>query len=83
MTTIITQNQPFATFDLGLASALISLGYKLLDLDKSNPRKAQFLFIPEDSLEEAVESYWSDHLEVNPRNYFDNIKMLKNRIYTN
>lgn len=83
MTKTITQNQPFATFDLGLSATLTSLGYKLLDLDKSNPRKVQFLFMSEDSLEEAVESYWSDHLEVNPRAYFDNLKMLKNRIYTN
>ncbi len=81
MTKIINQ-KPFQTYDLGISAALITLGYRLLDLDKSNPRKVQFHFIFEESIEEVVNSYWSDNLEVNPRTYFDNIKMLKNRLYT-
>ena len=30
----------FSTFDLGLATVLITLGYKLIKLDKNNPKKS-------------------------------------------
>lgn len=73
----------FQTFDLGLAAALISVGFQLLDLNKSNPRKVQFLFKASNELQEAIEDYWSDNLKVNARTYFENLKMLKNRIYSN
>lgn len=82
MTNTITQNKTFQTFDLGLASALISAGYHLLNLDKSNPRKVQFFFKDSNSIQVVVENYWSDSLKVNARTHFENLKMLKNRIYS-
>lgn len=29
-----------------------------------------------------TEGYWNDKIKVNPRTYFDNIKMIKNRMYS-
>lgn len=75
------KEKQFSTYDLGLASSLISLGYQLTDLEKSNPKKVLFIFQKEDDIDEAIEDYWSDNLQVNARSHFDNIKMLKNRIY--
>ena len=72
----------WATFDLGCSSALISAGFELVSLDKSNPRKVQFVFRREVGIEKMVDSYWADRLEVKARTYFDNVKMLKNRIYS-
>ncbi len=77
---MITQ-KAFQTYDLGLASSLVSLGYQLADLEKSNPRKVLFIFQKEDGIDEVIGDYWSDNLQVNARSHFDNIKMLKNRIY--
>ena len=70
------------TFDLGAAASLVTGGFKLVSLDKSNPRKVQFIFCREVGIEKVVDDYWADHLEVKARAFFDNVKMLKNRIYS-
>jgi len=72
----------FYTFDLGCSAALISAGFELVSLDKTNPRKVQFIFHREIGIEKVVDDYWADRLEVKARTFFDNVKMLKNRIYS-
>ena len=72
----------YATFDLGCAATLATAGFGLVSLDKSNPRKVQFVFSREAGIEKVVEDYWADRLEVKARTFFDNLKMLKNRIYS-
>lgn len=70
------------TFDLGCSSALITAGFELASLDKSNPKKVRFAFRREVGIEKVVDDYWADRLEVKARSFFDNQKMLKNRIYS-
>ena len=72
----------FYTYDLGCSSSLISKGFTLESLDKTNPRKIQFIFRRTTGIEKIVDEYWSDKLEVKARSFFDNTKMLKNRIYS-
>jgi len=72
----------FYTYDLGCSSALISAGFELISLDKANPRKVQFIFRRKNGIDKIVDNYWADHLEVKARAFFDNVKMLKNRIYS-
>jgi len=75
-------DQIFTSFDLGCCSALISSGFDLVSLDKTNPRKVQFIFRKEVGIEKIVDEYWANRLEVKARTFFDNTKMLKNRIYS-
>jgi hypothetical protein len=72
---------PWPTHDLGCATALISAGFTLIALDKENPRKVGFIFHGNKKLAKAAEDYFSDKLIVNARKFFDNLRMLKNRIY--
>lgn len=72
----------FATYDLGCSAALLTTGFELNGLDKTNPRKVQFVFNRAADIEKSVNDYWADKLNVAARSYFDNIKMLKNRIYS-
>lgn len=72
----------FFTYDIGCASALVSVGFELATLDKSNPKKVQFAFTKTDEIEKTAESYWSDFLNVNARTLVNNMKMLKSRIYS-
>jgi len=72
----------FCTYDLGCSAALISAGFELISLDKENRRKVQFIFRREDGIEKVVNDYWADKLQVKARAFFDNMKMLKNRIYS-
>lgn len=73
---------PFTNYDLGLSTALISLGFELWGLDKENRKKVLFIFEQTDELLDTVNRYWADKLEINARTLFDNQKMLKNRIYS-
>jgi len=72
----------FSTCDLGCSAALISAGYEIASLEKADPRKVQFIFYRQVDIEKAVNNYWVNTLQVKARSYFDNIKMLKNRIYS-
>ena len=73
----------FKNFDIALTGALLVAGYKLLDLDKSNPKKVQFIFASENGIDKAVHDYFSFNFPVDAQTYWNNIKMLKNRIYIN
>lgn len=69
----------FLTFDLGLASALATLGYELWGIDKENLRKAQFIFRRTGEIEKSASDYWNNNLSVNARSIVDNQN--KKRIY--
>ena len=72
----------FLSFDLGLASALITLEYELAAIDKSNRSKSQFIFRRRTGIDRDIEKYWSGDLLVSARHLFDSQKMLKNRLYS-
>ncbi len=78
----MNQNE-FSTFDLGLASVLVTLGYELLELDKSNPKKVQFVFRREKKIEKVMTDYFNDKVKLPAQTLFNNQKNLKNRIYSN
>lgn len=72
----------FLTFDLGLASSLVTLEYDLVAIDKTNRNKAQFIFRRRSGIDADISSYWNGDLHLSARNLFDNQKMLKNRLYS-
>lgn len=76
-------NQHFSTYDLGLATVLVTLGYKLLKLDKTNPKKVRFVFKEGKDINQAMFDYWNDEIKLPAQTLFNNQKMLKNRIYSN
>ena len=70
--------------DLGCTAALITIGFDLLDLDTTNPKRIRFLFESSKKIEAATQNYWvAQGLQVNAREYFQNLRMLKSRIYNN
>ncbi len=72
----------FLTFDLGLASALVTLEYDLAAIDKSNRSKAQFIFRRRAGIDHDIKRYWDGDLLLSARHLFDTQKMLKNRLYS-
>jgi len=81
MTTEILKKKDFyRTADLALATA-ISLFYPIEAIDRQNPRKAQFLFKREGGLDELIESYWRGELKVEPQAYFNQLRIIKARLY--
>ncbi|MEX0924424.1 MAG: DUF5659 domain-containing protein [Candidatus Paceibacterota bacterium] len=72
----------FTTYDLGASAALLSSGYQLQGLEKTNSRKVLFVFKRDKEIEEHANKYFSNQLEVKARSYFDNLKALKNKLYS-
>lgn len=72
----------FTTYDLGVSAALLCLGYKLIRLDRDDPRKALFVFRKEPDIDTYANQYFSDQLKVKARSFFDSIKALKNKLYS-
>ena len=75
-------NQEFSTFDLGLAAVLLTLKYELLELDRSYPKKIRFVFKRERNIEQVINDYFDDKIELPAQSLLQNQKILKNRIYS-
>lgn len=75
-------NQEFSTFDLGLAAVLLTLKYELLELDRSYPKKIRFIFKRERNIEQVINDYFDDKIELPAQSLLNNQKILKNRIYS-
>lgn len=75
-------SQQYRTYDLGLASALVQVGFALRGLDRSNGKKVEFIFTRTPELEEAIKRFWSGELMVSAQDYFEAIRSVKNRIYS-
>ena len=71
----------FRNSDIALSGALIVAGYKLLDLDKSNPKKVQFILASENAIDKAVHDYYSGNLKVDAQAHWNSIKTLKNMLF--
>ena len=72
----------FTTYDIGVSTALLCADFELLAVEKSNPRKALFVFRRKVGVEEVANKYFADKLEVKARSFFDNLKALKNKLYS-
>ena len=72
----------WTTYDLGVSTALLCADFELLAVQKSDPRKALFVFKRESDIEETANKYFSDRLNVKARSFFDHLKALKNNLYS-
>lgn len=77
---INTGHKTFISSDLAIVTA-ISLYCPIIEVDKTNPRKAQFFFNRTPKLDSVLDKYWKQELLIEPRAYFDQLKAIKARIY--
>lgn len=74
-------NDYYSTSDLALATTL-SLFYPVEAIDRQDPHKAIFLFKRRGTdVDQLVETYWKGELKVNPAAYFQQLKIIKARLY--
>lgn len=78
----LTDDETWSSYDLGCSAALLTAGFELLTLDRTNPHKVKFVFRREANIEKVADSFWANNLEQKSRSYWDNIKTLKNRLYS-
>ena len=74
-------NNYFCTYDLGLAAGLLSSGFEICEITKPEPTRLRFKFENTDELQTAIDDYFLDKLNVSARMMFDNLKMLKNKLF--
>ena len=80
MNKIMQEREFYKTADLSLAAVLV-FSFPIEALDRTNPRKAYFVFRRDVGLDELVEQFWRGELKVEPRSYFDQLKIIKGRLY--
>jgi len=70
----------YLTSDLALVTTL-SLKFPIEDIDRSNPRKAVFVFRRCPELEDLADQFFSNQLQVSPQVFFNQLRDVKNRLY--
>lgn len=70
----------FRTSDLALAATL-SITQKIVALDRQGG-KTFFVFRNNRTLSELVSSYWQGEIQIEPQAYFNQLKALKTRLYS-
>lgn len=71
------------TSDFTLASTLLTLGFDVIGLDKTNPRRVIFIFRRTSDLETALASFRDNEVRINPKDFVYSQRELKDRINTN
>ena len=74
-TTYKTSSLPLATF--------LSIHQPILDIDRESPARALFVFDQNQELEHLITDYWSGKTLVEPQTYFNQLKIVKARLYDN
>jgi len=71
----------FRTADLAITAALCVSGFIVDEMEKVSPTRSVFIFTDSAKLKEAVNQYWRGESRVEPQAYFNQLKILKARIY--
>ena len=71
----------FRTADLALAAALCVSRFGVDSVEKVDQQRLVFIFERNERLNDAVDQYWRGEMLVEPQTYFNQLKVLKARIY--
>ena len=84
MTKILSQNDYFESPDLALCATLCCFGYRIETINRNqhNPQKAVFLIKRDKQLDDLIQKYWTHQLKVEPMSFFNFLKEIKARIYS-
>ncbi|MDD5146891.1 MAG: DUF5659 domain-containing protein [Candidatus Pacebacteria bacterium] len=82
----MTMSQPnrikiFRTADLAITAALSIFGFIVDEVERISPTRSVFIFKDSFKLQEIIKQYWRSELKVEPQAYFNQLKVLKARIY--
>lgn len=71
----------FRTSDLALATAICVFGIAIESTEQIDDRRTAFIFSKSDKLTDIINRFWRGELQVEPQSYFNQLKILKTRIY--
>jgi len=76
-----TDKTLYNTSDLSLATTL-SLWHPIQQIIRANPRKSVFVFEKDKELLKLVDAYYRDELKVSPQTFFNQLRAIKARLYS-
>lgn len=72
----------FRSHDLGLVACLLAKDFSLDGIEISDSKRALFSVKQKTGLQDAIDDYWSSKCFVDAQTYFNQLKRLKNQIYS-
>jgi len=72
----------FYSHDIGLVGYLLCQNFELVGLDKAVRNKVLFILKKDDGIDAEVKKYWDFKSSVDAQTYFNQIKRLKNQIFS-
>ncbi len=72
----------FQISDFYTSAFLLSQGFKLITLNRGNPRRIFFAFEDKEGREKLIEDFFHSEVVVEPRKFIAAIKELKSLIYS-
>jgi hypothetical protein len=72
----------FQSHDIGLAAYLLCQNFELVGLDKAMKNKVLFILKKTNGINAEIKKYWDFKSSVDAQSYFNQIKRLKNQIFS-
>jgi hypothetical protein len=72
----------FYSHDIGLVGYLLCQSFELVGLDKAVKNKVLFVLKRSEGLDAEIKKFWSSKVSVDAQTYFNQIKRLKNQIFS-
>lgn len=72
----------FTTSDFYTAVFLLSEEYRLISIDKADPRRFRFVFVDNEDRAKLLEGFFNGQARVEPRKFTAAIKELKSLMYS-
>lgn len=75
------KHEYYQSSDFCLVSTLVSLGFSVSNLDRSNPQRINFNFTDTTELRQSVDLYWKKQIKVSPLDFYYAQRQLKTLMY--
>ena len=72
----------FYSHDIGLVAYLLCRNFELVGLDKAVRNKVLFILQKDSEINTEIKKYWDFKSSVDAQSYFNQIKRLKNQIFS-
>jgi len=82
METMKDEMDVIKTSDFTLASTLLCLGFDIIGIDKTNPKRVVFYYRKTSDLEVVIDKFWKDEVKVNPKDFVYSQREIRARIHT-
>ena len=75
------EKKVYQTSDINLAATLLTLGFDVIGVNPTDPRRVYFILDDSSSnIEAVVQDFWADRIQASPKQLFNNRRDLLTRV---